>query len=212
MTLGPIRVLTVWVALLAGGLAWMCFDEQGQPRNVAWVAPAARLPAINLPSVIIRSAVSDSSAYNSVTERPLFAPDRRPPPPPAPPAPPPPPDPLADVRIHGIFSGEPGGVLARIDGKVRRVKLNDKVGSWTLSSIDGRNVTFSQGNESRKLILAYAPLGVAAVPKATPQPLVGGAGPAAGTVIQRAQEETRDRVQRMNEERIKLGLPPLNYR
>jgi hypothetical protein len=146
--------------------------------------------------------------YMAILERPLFAPDRRPPPPPAPPAEPPPPDPMASVQLMGLFSGTNGGVLARVEGKVRRIKLNETIGAWLLKSVDGREATFVQGDDSRILQLAYSKWGVPApVPAAPAAPVAATAAPAA-PVAQNVQDEIRARLVRRNEVRARAGLPP----
>lgn len=207
---GPLRFLLLLILLLAGGLAWMWFDQHAQLRNLAWVAPKALPPDIKVPAGPPKAgAVADeASLYAAVLDRPLFAPDRRPPPPPAPPAPPPPPDPLANIQIHGIFSGANAGILARVDGKLRRIKINETIGPWTLKSIDGRDVTFAQGEENRKLRLAYARLD-APIPQAAAAKAPAAPAPSAVSVSQQAQDEVRERLQRRNALRASRGLPPL---
>ncbi len=208
MRFGPVRFLLLVTLLLAGGLAWMWFDEHAHLRNVTWVAPKALPPDIK---VLQAGGASQAGATENnpalfavIQERPVFAPDRRPPPPPAPP---PPPDPLAEIKIHGIFSGENAGILARVDGKMRRVKVNETVGSWTLKSIDGRDVTFAQGGENRQLRLAYARIDTltpapASATKAPSSPATGAVG-----VQQNSEDENRERLRRRNEIRAARGLP-----
>lgn len=206
----PLRLLLLLVLLLAGGLAWMWFDQHAQLRNLAWVAPKALPPDIKAPAGPPQagSVAGDASQLAVILDRPLFAPDRRPPPPPPPPIPPPPPDPLANIHIHGIFSGENAGIIARVEGKMRRVKINETIGAWTLKGVDGRNVTFGQGDEKRQLRLAYArldtPAPQAVVTNARPAPV-----PGAADRPQKAQDEARERLQRRNELRASRGLPPV---
>lgn len=219
MHVGPVRLLLLLILLLGGGLAWMWFDEQAQLRSLTWVAPKALPPDIKVPAGPPRAdlTASDVSQYAVVLERPLFAPDRRPPPPPAPP---PPPDPFATIQIQGIFSGANAGILASADGKSRRVKINETIGNWTLKSIDGREVTFTQGEENRKVRMAYARLNVPVVQavkanvQAASAPAPASApttAPVAGAVNlpQKAQDEVRERLRRRNELRTSRGLPPL---
>ncbi len=211
--LGPIRLLLTLSLLLGAGLAWLWFDETGQWRDLSWTAPKPLAPDLKVPTDTAPPAQQQSNpaAYASILERPVFAPDRRPPPPPAPPAPP---DPLGNIQIQGIFTGANVGILARVDGKVRRVKVNETVGPWTLKSISGREVTFTQAGESRQLQLAYAKLG-AAPPPAQPAPVAGApnANPAAyGNTVntaQKVQDETRERLERRNALRTSRGLPPV---
>ena len=46
-----------------------------------------------------------------------------------------------------------GGIIARVDGKAKRARLHDRIGDWTITGIDGRDVTFSRNGESRVLSL-----------------------------------------------------------
>ena len=208
------RLLLVLILLLSGGLAWLWVDQQGQWRNLAWSPPKALPPDIKVPTGAPQANGPVGAETAAILARPLFAPDRRPPPPPAPPAAAPPPDPLANIQIQGIFSGQNAGILARVDGKVRRIKLNETVGPWTLKSIDGRDVTFGQGNDSRKLRLDYARLGQPTPPQAgaTSAPAAqapNNSSPGFVGIPQNVQDEVRDRLRRRNELRASRGLPPL---
>ena len=214
MSLAPVRLLLLLTALLAGALAWLWFDQAGGLRNVGWVAPAPLKPELGKLSSTPPNAVgSNPTQYLAMLERPLFAPDRRPPPPPAPPAAPPPPDPLANIQISGIFSGASPGIIAQVDGKLRRVKVNDAIGPWTLKSIEGRNVTFAQGSESRQLRLLYSRLGPpvvqAAAPNAPAAQLPVGQQAGAGTSAPNPQDEGRERLRRVNAIRVANGMLPL---
>lgn len=208
MSFGPVRLLLLLTALLAGGLAWLWVDETGKVRNVTWTPPVAMSPgmAVKASAPNPASAATNPAQFLAVLERPVFAPDRRPPPPPAPP---PPPDPMANIQILGVFSGANGGVIARVDGKARRVRVNEAVGSWTLKSIEGRDVTFAQGEEKRQLRLLYSNMGaVAAQAPATAAPQAfGGQSPSAAAAQQSQQEESRERLRRRNEIRAARGLP-----
>ncbi len=215
MSLAPVRLLLLMIALLAGGLAWLWFDSSGAVRNVNWIAPAPLKPESGKTSSTPPNAAGGNpTQYLAMLERPLFAPDRRPPPPPAPPAlppAPPPPDPLANIQISGIFSGASPGIIARIDGRLRRVRVNDAIGPWTLKSIEGRNVTFAQGSDSRQLRLLYSSLGPPAVQAAVTNAPAGSAPPAqpqsAMAAQQNQQDEGRERLRRRNEIRAARGLP-----
>jgi hypothetical protein len=215
---GPLRFLLLLTLLAAAGLAWMWFDEHVQLRGPTWVAPKAIAPDIKVPvnPQAAGTTASDPVRFAAILERPLFAPDRRPPPPPPPPTPPPPPDPFATVQIQGIFSGTQSGILARVDGKSRRVKINETIGNWTLKSIDGRDATFTQGDETRKLRLAYAKLDAPTPPavKASPPPAPTAAAPTtmpagAANLPRTPQDEGREILRRRNELRTSRGLPPI---
>lgn len=199
---GPLHFLLLLITALACGLAWLWVDEHAHWRNIAWVAPKPLLPEVK-PLPVLPAATP--APYASILERPLFAPDRRPPPPPAPP---PPPDPLADIQLLGLFSGANGGLLARIEGKVRRVKVNETVGAWTLKSVDGRDATFAQGDNSRQLRLAYARIDTPRAPTAAPVGTPGApAAQAAQPGAQNMEDETRAYARRRNEARAARGLP-----
>ena len=211
MKMGPVRLLVLLNLLLAGVLAYLWVNERAQIRNVDWVAPKALLPAIAAPVNTMQATPSSSTLqYFAILERPIFAPDRRPPPPPTPP---PPPDPMANIQLLGTFSGNNAGVLARIDGRVSRVKINETIGPWTLKSVVGRDVTFAQGEETRQLRLNYSQLGVlapqAAAQATAPPKLAGGGATSALTITQSNQDEMRDRLRRRNEIRAAKGLPPV---
>lgn len=167
MKITAARTLTLLTLMLCAALAYLWLDRQGHWRNISWATPAAIPPELKAPAQLLPGSGPASVSYASIQERPLFAPDRRPPPPPPPPAPPAPPDPFASIQIQGIFSGVNAGILARVDGKVRRIKINETVGAWTLKSIEGRNVTFTQGDQTRQLPLAYARLNTVTAAPAT---------------------------------------------
>ena len=219
MSFGPIRLLLLLNLILAGGLAWLWFDETGKARDLAWKPPAAMAPELAKPLKLADSVTTGASSANptqylALLERPLFAPDRRPPPPPAPPAAPPPPDPLANIQITGIFTGDSAGIIANVDGKARRVRVNDTVGAWTLKSIVGRDVTFGQGSDSRQLRLNYSRLGPPVVQAANSGNAMGGAAMPGGSgqatasnAVQNLQDEGRERLRRRNEVRAARGLP-----
>ena len=169
INIGPLHILAVVNLGLAAGLASLWLDPNGQPLpEMAWTSPSAVSPEIVEPewAILADPQVGKPGAYPEILARPIFAVDRRPPPPPAPPKPPvqapppPPPDPFASVQLTGLFSGENGGVLALVQGKMRRVKIGQQIGAWTLQAIDGREATFKQGEQERKLRLAYAKLNV----------------------------------------------------
>lgn len=208
MRLGPVRFLLLLILLLAGGLTSLWFDKHAKMRSLEWVAPKALVPEVKIPAnpSNANTTTSTPALFATILERPIFAPDRRPSPPPPPPAPP---DPLANIQIQGIFSGLNAGVLARIDGKVRRIKVNDTIGPWTLKDINGRSVTFVQGDETRQLYLAYARIDTL-TPQAAPTATVQTPGnPAANTQITRQNNEDagRENIRRRNEIRAARGLP-----
>ena len=130
-------------------------------RGIHWVPPAPLLPDLSSPATASLQAaggIPDASQFVAILERPIFSPGRRPPPPVVvpvvvPPPPPPPPDPFEKVRILGVFTGAPGGVIAEIDGKPRRLMRGEAIGAWNLSTVSGSDATFTDGKQSRVLSL-----------------------------------------------------------
>ena len=222
MNIGPLHLLSVLSMGLTLGLASLWVDPNAEPlpQNF-WTAPAPVSPEIANPTVALRTDPhgGNPDAYPAILARPIFAPDRRPPPPPAPPAPPvvppppPPPDPFASVQITGLFTGPSGGVFARVEGKMRRVKIGQSIGAWKLETIEGREATFKQGEQERKLSLAYAKLNVPLPPPvaAAPPALLRPQAPPQNqrAIQQTQQDEQRERLRRRNQLRIANGLPPL---
>ena len=159
-----LNLLSLLNVALAVVLAGMWFAADGSLRNTHWAAPApltasyaAMLPP--LPGV----ASADTSQFIAMLERPLFSPSRRPPPPPPPPTAlaAAPVDNLSTARLSGLFFGDGvGGIIIHIDGKHRRVRLNDGVDGWLVKSIQDRSVTFARGSESRTLPLPRGALTV----------------------------------------------------
>jgi hypothetical protein len=214
LRLEPTRVLLLLILALAAGLAWMWVDRTGKVRNVTWTSPEAVHPDIKLPATVNLTKIQESTSSDAILQRPIFAPDRRPPPPPPPPVAPPPPDPLADIKIQGVFVGQNAGFLARIDGKSRRIKLNESIGPWTLKNIQGRDINFAQGEVIRTLRLEYAKLnGPVPAPVATNVPGTQGPPPVPASIANlpgKQQDEMRERLKRRNELRASRGLPPVN--
>ncbi len=145
---------------LAVWLAWIWFTPQGELRNVRWQPPAAQqtdlsslLPA--LPALV----QADTGRFTVLLERPLFSSTRRPPPPPLPPPAAAPVDNLSTARLSGVFEGPGGtGIIIQIAGKDSRLQLNQALEGWTLRSVQGRQVTFSSGSETRVMQLPRAAL------------------------------------------------------
>lgn len=210
MRIQPIRLLIAFNLVAICGLAALWFDEDGVMRNVRWVAPAPVTPQIARLNVPIQpaSASPDPLTFMSILERPLFAPDRKPPPPPPPPAELAHMDPISTVELIGLFSGENGGVLVRVEGQVRRIKLRESIGAWSLKGIAGREATFVQGDDQRVLSLNYSRFGASGgvfTSKAAPTPAVAAVARAANTL----QSESRAFLNRRNGVRANAGLPPL---
>ncbi len=214
MRRGLVWMLVLANVALAVVLATLWIDGAGALRNARWEPPRTVRPDFSgaLAQLSGRNA-DDVGQLVAMADRPLFSPNRRPPPPPAPPAPP---DPLANLQLLGVYDGgSGGGIIARIDGRVRRASVNEKIGDWTVQKIADRDVTFARGGETRIVKLA-PPRGSARSPAAA-APAVAAQGtppPAASqmTGAQRVEEEERARLRAINEQNIRNGLPPVTHR
>ena len=209
MKIQPIPLLISLNLVAICGLVALWFEPDGVMRNVRWEAPAPVMPQIGRLNETLQPATAspDPLAFISILERPLFAADRRPPPPAPAPAELAQVDPISTVVLIGLLSGENGGVLARVEGQVRRIRLSESIGAWSLKSIDGREATFAQGEERRTLRLEHSTLGAsgAIVSKVAPTPSVAAVARAASTL----QNESRAFLSRRNGVRANSGLPPL---
>jgi hypothetical protein len=216
------RVLPMLVTLnlaLVVVLVAMWFDRGGQLRNARWTPPAAIKPDFTaMLSPLARQNADDVSRFVATLDRPLFSPNRRPPPPPVVVAAPPP-DPLANIQLFGVYSGSgAGGIIARVDGKMRRASVNDKIGEWTIKQIVDRDVTFVRGGESRIISLKRGKSpGSAPATSSAVQVIPGQSPPRMSeeerirtmTGAQRIEEENRERLRYLNEMNTKNGLPPI---
>lgn len=151
---GILVLIVLNVALLLA-LAWMWVDSSGRLRNVHWQAPAPVQPDFSsLVAMSSRRNAADMQQFIATLDRPLFAPNRRPAPKGAAEGVP---DPMANIQLLGVFSsGDSGGIIAKVDGKSRRVRINETIGPWTLKSIQDREVSFARDGETRVLRLAPA--------------------------------------------------------
>jgi len=206
MRLTPVRLLLLLTVLLGAALFSLWMDRQGHWRNITWAVPATKVPDIKAPVDLVSGANNAAAAsFASIQERPMFAPDRRPPPPPLPP---PPPDPFASVQVKGIFTGTTTGILASVEGKVKRIKINESIGAWALKKIDGRQITFTQGEQTRQLQLAYSTLNTVVPPPPKLIAPVPGGPPGAQTAVDH-QAAYREELARRNAFRASRGLPLL---
>lgn len=174
--------------LLVGLLAWLWIDPHGGLRAVHWQPPAAIRPDLGTVSAAVAARDdADVSRFMAILDRPVFSTTRRPPPPKTQVAARA--DPLDSIHLYGVFSGsEGGGLLVRVEGKTRRVKVSESIGDWNLKEIRGSEVVFVRGTESRVVPLVQAkqaagapvprPAFSAPVPAAAPPAL---ASPAAAT-------------------------------
>lgn len=157
------QVLVVLDLALAGGLAALWLDEDFDPKNVTWHAPAPIAPAADSLSLArIEPPMNDLAQLGATSERPLFWLSRRPPPPPPPPektAEQQEPDPFADIRIVGLVdAGEESAAMVLTGGKFRRVKLGEPLGAWALDGVEGMVARFKSASsgEMRTVDLKHA--------------------------------------------------------
>jgi hypothetical protein len=158
--------------LLVCLLAWLWIDPQGGLRGIHWQPPAAIKPDLGggLSAAALGREDADVARFMAILDRPVFSPTRRPPPPPkavgAAQV-----DPLATIHLYGLFTGsEGGGVIVRVEGKTRRVKVSEAIGEWNLKEVRAGEVVFSRGAETRVVPLVQAKQ---AAGPAVPQPATG---------------------------------------
>ena len=165
---------------LAVWLGWLWFTPQGTVRNVRWLPPAAQQTDLsNLLPALPRLVQTDTGRFIVLLERPLFSPTRRPPPPPPPPPAAAPVDNLSTARLSGVFEGPGGtGIIIQIAGKDRRLQLNQALDGWILRSVQGRQVTFGNGDQTRVLQLPRAALTTYTGQPLAVVPAASGAAPA----------------------------------
>jgi hypothetical protein len=143
--------------VLAAAIAALWIDPQGGLRGTHWQAPAAVRPDLGAaPAVSASQDDADTSRFVAILDRPLFSTTRRPAPVVAKGdsgrA-----DPLDGLHLYGVFSGpEGGGIIARVDGKSRRVKVSEPLGDWNLKEIRGQQAVFVRGAETRFVALVQA--------------------------------------------------------
>ena len=178
-------VLLFLATLFAGLLVWLWVGPNGTLRGIHWQPPAAIKPDLgSLSSTSIGHDDAAVSRFMAILDRPVFSPTRRPPPPPPPPkvVVPVRPDPLDSIHLYGLFSGAGGGgVIARVEGKTRRIKLSEAVGDWSLKEVRSREVVFGKGGETRvvQLLQSSQAAGAAAPRPAFAAPVWPSAAPAA---------------------------------
>ncbi len=219
MKLPVVPVLLLVNLALALAIAWLWAD----PARYTWVAPAALAPDAGTLTVDAPAPEAiDLARYRETVDRPLFAPDRRPPAhsvasaesgPAAT-------DPFADLRLFALFDAGQGreGAIVATGGVTRRVRAGDKVGDWTLEGVDGREAIFVNGDETRTVALPRALLPGAAAADASsasaqpgeaqPAPPQRTEAPPPGAGARSARDRVRERIARNNVHRIQNGLPP----
>ena len=210
--------LPLLLALNLGLLAWLAslwFTPDGRLTGVRWQPPLALKPSLDGGSALPATGV-ELGRYVATLERPLFTPSRRPPPPPQVAAAPVVVDTPPDVRVLGLYGtrgeGGAGGMVARIDGKVRRVRIGDAVGRWTLKELRPGEAVLVSGDSQQVYPLQRAAPGEAATAAVTDNAAPAAAAPrstVADALRKRRDEETRANVRRLNVLRAQHGLPLL---
>lgn len=163
-------------------LVLMWVKPDGSPRHVQWDKPTPLQADLSgLVSPLAPVTQVDVSRFLAMLDRPLFTATRRPPPPPVPEVPPPPPDHMSTARVTGIVRGTGSGfAIVDVNGKQRRVQLNQSIEGWTLKSIGERELAFTKGAQTQTLILQRADVskfsGIAQpIPPSVPA-MAGGSG------------------------------------
>ena len=217
----PALVILNFALLAALGALW--FDAGGQLRNATWQRPAAIKPDFAAMLAPLAFPGGDNTGqFVATLDRPLFSPNRRPPAVAATASAPP--DPLANIQLVGVYSGpEGGGIIARIDGKMRRAAVKDKIGEWTISRIADRDVTFVRGGETRVVSLVRGKASGSSAAPAAPVSQIMPGQPKPGrmseeerirtmSAAQRIEEDERERLRYINEMNAQNGLPPITHR
>ena len=152
-------LLALLVLGLVAALAWLWLRPDGHGAALRWQAPAPLRPSLEAAAPLAVADV-DLGRYVATLDRPLFVPSRRPPPPP----PPPPSTPVVvdtppDLRVLGLYGrraeGEgaagpsSGGMIARVDGQVKRVRIGEAVGRWTLKALRPGEAVLALGDTER---------------------------------------------------------------
>lgn len=203
----PLLVAINVALLVMLGRLWVAPD--GRLHGVDWHAPAPLPPAIDagprLPDV-----GADLTRFVATLERPLFVPSRRMPPPPAASAPVVVAEVAPDVKVLGLYGSAEagGGMIARIDGQVRRVKIGAGVGRWVLKAVRPGEAVLALGDTEQvyplQRVLAPGPDAPASAAAPSPEQR-----PAAQSQIEQARERALRRLRDMNARRARAGLPPL---
>lgn len=184
------RNLLVLCVLAAAGIAalWLTGDK-------TWTPPGSRpidSSLFDVPAIDYKHVAGE--AFAEISARPIFSATRRPPPPEPVAEAENEPDPFANVKVLGLFgSGGEGGVILQIDGRSKRVRHGEKLGSWVLHGVNGMSAQFIGSNGTQKNVEmrylaqpASAPPPVDGMPQGMPS--AGSGDGAAGTTATPAQK------------------------
>ena len=208
-------VLVVVNLALLGWLVSRWLTPAGEWIGVKWTAPAPQRPALEGGLALPQTGV-DLSRFVATLEKPLFVATRRPPPPPQAASAPGAADPLTDLRLLGVYGNQQvGGVIFRVDSRVRRLKVGETLNGWTLRSVQANAVELTRGDEVRSIEIKRT-AGLEPQPTAADAPVTGAAQPGTGArsaaleeMQRREREERRAQILRMNALRARMGAPPL---
>ena len=172
------QVLVAVNVAVAALLAWLWLGPQGGARATTWVPPAPIRPDLGAGTPMLTGFEdADTSRYMAILDRPVFSPSRKPAPVASGPAGAP--DPMQGIHLYGIYGGsQGGGVIVRVDGRSRRVKVSEALGDWTLQEVRGTQAVFARGAEVRTLALVQARPGAGQSAGASPG--IGGPGAPGG--------------------------------
>lgn len=212
--------LPALLALNLGLLVWLAslwLTPEGHLAGVQWQPPPALKPALDGGKDLPVTGV-DLGRYVATLERPLFMPSRRPPQPALTTTAPVVVDTPPDVRVLGLYGaggeGGAGGMVARIDGKVKRVRIGETIGRWTLQALRPGEAVLASGDSQQIYPLHRAASGLqaeapvadnasSAAAQAAPRPA------AVDASRQRQIEDARANLRRINALRARSGLPPV---
>lgn len=139
---------------LAALLGWLWVGPGGV-RGIHWTPPAAVAPQLGSTAAFaIAQDDADTARYMAILDRPLFSTTRRPAPVAAGSGGP---DPMEGMHLLGLFTGsDGGGVIVRVDGKTRRLRVNEAIGAWSLKEVRPQDAVFARGAETRVVALLRA--------------------------------------------------------
>jgi hypothetical protein len=164
-------LLAAVCVLLAAALAALWLGPGALAGWRAWSPPPAQAPNLDdARTALLNPNPAATAAYPAVLERPLIAPTRRPEAPATAEAEPAPPNAIEQVKLTGLLTGPTlTGVMIEEDGKPRFVRRDQKIGDWTLTAIQGRQLLFTRGGERKQIELPYASM-ASAPPSPPPHP------------------------------------------
>ena len=145
----------VLVAVLAA--LWLAPGTPARWRG--WQAPAPQAPTLDdVRAAVLLDNPAASATYPDLLARPLMSPSRRPQAAAADQPAAEPPTAIDQLKLLGIVAGPAlSGVLIDEDGQSRFVRRGERIGDWTLDSLQDRAAGFVRGAERRSIELSVAP-------------------------------------------------------